>query len=91
MGVKVAFQEDGAGNSQGRAGVLIPQAAISERGGKQYVLLSIDDVVERRAVATAGERGKEILVTSGLVGGDRVILNAPSGLEAGTRVKEKGE
>ena len=91
MGVKVAFQEDGASISQGRAGVLVPQSAISESGDKQYVLLSIDDVVERRAIATAGERGKDILVTSGLVGGDRVILNAPAGLEAGTRVKEKGE
>ncbi len=47
-------------------------------------------MVERRAVATAGERGKDILVTSGIVGGDKVILNAPSGVQAGVRVKEKG-
>ena len=89
MGVKVAFQEEGGTRTTGRAGVLIPQAAISESDGKQYVLLVNNGVVERRAIATAGERGKEMLITSGLSGGDKVIVSAPSGLEAGTRVKEK--
>jgi RND family efflux transporter MFP subunit len=89
MGVKVAFQEEGSTATAGRAGVLIPQAAISESDGKQYVLLLNNTLVERRAIATAGERGKEMLVTSGLSGGDKVIINAPSNLEAGTRVKEK--
>lgn len=89
MGVKVAFQEEGGTTTPGQAGVLVPQSAISERGGKQYVLLLINGLVERRAVATAGERGKEMLVTSGLSGGDTVILNAPSNLETGVRVKEK--
>ncbi len=51
-------------------------------------MLVVDGMVERTAVATAGERGKEILVTSGISGGDRVILNAPTGLQDGTRVKE---
>ena len=89
MGVKVAFQEEGAKTTPGQAGVLIPQSALSERGGKQYVLLLINGQVERRAIATAGQRGKEMLVTSGLSGGDIVILNAPSNLETGVRVKEK--
>ena len=89
MGVKVAFQEEGSKVTSTRAGVLVPQAALSESGGKQYALLVIDGVVERRAVATSGERGKDIYVTAGLSGGDRVILNAPSDLQAGTRVKEK--
>jgi RND family efflux transporter MFP subunit len=88
MGVKVAFQEEGSATSTGRAGVLIPQSALSESNGKQYVLLVINGVVERRAVAAAGERGKDMLITSGLSGGDKVITNAPSSLEAGTRVKE---
>ncbi|MFC1702605.1 efflux RND transporter periplasmic adaptor subunit [Pseudomonadota bacterium] len=89
MGVKVAFQEEGSKVTSSRAGVLVPQAALSESGGKQYALLVVDGVVERRAVATSGERGKDIYVTAGLAGGDRVILNAPSDLQAGTRVKEK--
>ena len=87
MGVKVAFQDDVAA-SPGRAGVLIPQSAISESGDKQYVLLVVENVIERRAIATAGERGKEVLVTSGLSGGDRVVINAPAGLGNGARVKD---
>lgn len=89
MGVKVAFQ-DGVASSPGRAGVLVPQAAVSENGDKHYVLVVVDDIVERRAVATAGERGKEILVTSGLAGGDRVVINAPAGIGNGVRVKITG-
>ena len=89
MGVKVAFQEEGGTGTPGQAGVLVPQSAISERGGKKYVLLLVNGLVERRAIALAGERGKEMLVTSGLSGGDIVILNAPSNLETGIRVKEK--
>ena len=91
MGVKVAFQEEGSSDTTGQAGVMVSQSAISEKNGKQYVLLVIDGVVERRAVATAGERGKEVLISSGLSGGDTVILNAPVNLETGTRVRETSE
>lgn len=87
MGVKVAFQDDVAA-TPGRAGVLIPQSAVSESGDKKYVLLVVENVIERRAIATAGERGKEVLVTSGLSGGDRVVINAPVGLGNGARVKD---
>lgn len=90
MGVKVAFQDD-VQSSVSRAGVVIPQSAIiSADGDKAYVYLLTGDVIERRAVATSGERGKDILVTSGLSGGDKVIINAPSNLENGARVKEAG-
>ena len=94
MGAKVAFQEgrkQGESENTGRAGVVVPQSAVNERGGKSFVLLVVDNVAERRAVATAGERGKDILVTSGISGGDIVIMNAPSGLQAGARVKEANE
>jgi hypothetical protein len=91
MGVKVAFQEENTGvetTGNGRAGVIVPQAAVSEINGKNYVLLSVDGVVERRAVALGAERGKEVLVSSGISGGDTVILNAPSGLQDGDPVKQ---
>ncbi len=69
----------------------MPLSALFENGGKQYVMLLNGDVIERRAVATAGERGKDILVTSGLSGGDKLVLNATPDLETGMRVKEKSE
>ncbi len=88
MGVKVAFQESDGSVANSSAGVLVPQSAVSESGGKQYVLLVADNLVERRAISTAGERGKDILVTAGLAGGEKVIINAPAGLKTGDRVKE---
>ncbi len=91
MGVKVAFQEEGSTVSNARAGVLVPLSALIENDGKHYVMLVNDGVIERRAVATAGERGKDVLVTSGLAGGDKLVLNATSNLETGMRVKEKSE
>ena len=96
MGVKVAFKEEGSTTTSGRAGVLVPQSVMIEDNGKQYVLLVNNGLVERRAVAMAGARGKEILVTSGLSDGDKVILNASSNLamanlETGTRVRETSE
>jgi RND family efflux transporter MFP subunit len=89
MGVKVAFQ-DGVDQMQSGtvAGVLVPQSAISESGNRTYVLLVVNNVVERRAVATGGKRGKEILVISGLAGGNKVIINAPANLTSGARVEE---
>lgn len=92
MGVKVAFQEESeAGQIAGRAGVLIPQSAVSKSDNKQYVWLIVNGVVERRAISTAGQRGKEILVNSWLSAGDKVIINAPANLENGTRVRETKE
>ena len=91
MGVKVAFQEAGNSASGGQAGVVVPQSAVSESGGKSYVLLLAGGLVERRAISTAGERGKEILVISGIAGGDKVIVDAPPGLKNGDRVRETNE
>ncbi|MCW8926561.1 MAG: efflux RND transporter periplasmic adaptor subunit [Xanthomonadales bacterium] len=89
MGVKVAFQQQAGDDAvTGRAGILVPPSAIHDNGDRQYVWLVVDGVAERRAVATAGERGKDILVTSGLAPGDRVINNAPRSLENGMQVKE---
>jgi len=92
MGVKVAFQEESeAGQIAGRAGVLVPQSAVSKSDNKQYVWLIVNGVVERRAISTAGQRGKELLVNSGLSAGDKVIINAPANLENGARVRETKE
>ncbi len=95
MGAKVAFQDETVKSPGSVAsdvsGVVVPQDAVIEKDGRKYVLLLVDGLVERRAIATAGERGKDILVTSGLSGGDKVIIQAPVGLDAGARVKEAGQ
>ncbi len=91
MGVKVAFQDGARTAGIGRAGVMVPRTAVFKNGSKQYALIVLNNVVERRAIATAGERGKEILVISGISGGEKVIINAPSSLHDGARVKEANE
>jgi RND family efflux transporter MFP subunit len=87
MGVKVAFQEE-AGSSSARAGILVPGAAIRALGDRDFVLVVKDNLIERRAVATSGARGEDVLVISGIAGGERVVIDPPAGLESGTRVKE---
>jgi RND family efflux transporter MFP subunit len=92
MGVKVAFQESGQDASdvaRPRGGVLAPKSAIQARDGKQYVWVVAGGVAERRAVATGMERGQEVIVVSGLGGGERVIVNAPQAISEGARVEEK--
>lgn len=89
MGVKVAFQQEADGDAvTDRAGILVPPSAIHNDGDRQYVWLVVEGVAERRAVASAGERGSDILVISGLMPGDRVISNAPTDIENGMQVKE---
>jgi RND family efflux transporter MFP subunit len=91
MGVKVAFQEveDTGDSRRSVSGVLVPQAAIREIEDRDYVFVVDQGIVERRAVSTAGARGSDILVISGLVADERVVLDAPPELADGVSVREK--
>ena len=90
MGVKVAFQQE---TEWIGAGCRPPvcwshnRLSLNKVTGSMYGWWS-EGMIERRAVATAGERGNEILVTSGIAPGDRVIVNVGNKLENGMRVKE---
>lgn len=90
MSIKVAFRERETGQSAGNIsrGVIIPAAALTERAGKQVVLISSNGKAERRAVTSAGRQGTNVLITAGLSTGERVILNAPASLSDGSRIKE---
>jgi len=87
MGVKVAFQDD-AGEVVVETGVLVPAKAIRDEQGRSVVMVVNGGRAERLAVATGGLRDDEILVVSGLRGGEKVILNNPAGLQDGALVKE---
>lgn len=91
MGVKVAFQEvasDDAGQRRPN-GVLVPQTAVLSIAGKDYVFVVEQGRLERRAVATSGTRGSDILVTSGLTAGEYAALNASPEWVDGVSVREK--
>ncbi|KAA9131441.1 efflux RND transporter periplasmic adaptor subunit [Marinihelvus fidelis] len=91
MGVKVGFKDDQAGAAEDAGPVAVarvPANALTRVGERDIAwVVGGDGVIERRAVATGGRQDDEILVVSGLSGGERVILNAPAGLEDGTQVK----
>jgi RND family efflux transporter MFP subunit len=91
MGVKVAFQEveSTAPGQERPRGVLVPASAIEPVDGKDYVFVVDRGRVERRAVATGDSRGSDMLISSGLTAGERVIVDAPPEVADGVTVQEK--
>jgi HlyD family secretion protein len=88
MGIKVAFQET-AQAEKSAGGMLVPEAAIRKRDGRDTVLVVKDGTVESRAVTTAGTRGTNILVTAGLSTGESVVIDGPPDLIQGAYVRER--
>ena len=73
---------------QRRAGVLVPARALSEEGDRTIAWIVNQGRAERRAVAVGTRQDDDVLVTAGLDGGERVILNAPAELVDGMPVTE---
>ncbi len=88
MGVKVAFQDEEIDVAGTATGVLIPARALREDAGRTIAWVVSQGRAERRAVSTGRRQDDDILVTAGLSGGERVIVNAPSALQDGAPVKE---
>ena len=86
MGVKVAFLEKEAPRTaDSRPRLLVPKAAVRHEGDGDYVYLVQQDKLERRAVKVIGTSGAELEIT-GVARGERVVLEGPPGLAAGSRV-----
>ena len=91
MGVKVAFQESAQSDdqpAQRKSGVLVPKSAVRRHDGRDYVLVVNEGLLERRAVAVGESRGSDILLSSGLVPGETVVIVGPSDLTDGMRIRE---
>lgn len=91
MGVKVAFQESAQSDdqpAQRKSGVLVPKSAVRRHDGRDYVLVVNEGLLERRAVAVGESRGSDILLSSGLVPGETVVIEGPSDLTDGMRIRE---
>ena len=65
--------------------VLIPAAAV--RDGAVFVLLEGKAV--KRPVKTGAASGPSLRVEQGLIGGEDLIINPPSGLKDGDKVRQK--
>jgi len=85
MGVKVTFLRDAddAATAAARPVALVPRSAIKTTNGASHVLLVRQNVVERRAVQTAGTDGDRVEVVAGLSAGDRVVVSPPDSLAEG--------
>ncbi|MCE7032044.1 efflux RND transporter periplasmic adaptor subunit [Lysobacter sp. GX 14042] len=95
MGVRVSFleraPEPGEGNDAGPA-VLVPGAAIARRNNTPvaFVLTGRDGDsarVEQRTIEPGRTLGGDREVTSGLAGGETVVLSPPDELEDGSEVR----
>ena len=88
MGVKVTFLRpaDDAAAAAKQAVTLAPKAAIKTEGTSAFAFVLRGDLVERRAVRTAGTDGDRVEVVAGLQGGDRVVVSPPDGLKDGAKV-----
>jgi len=91
MGVKVAFQEVERETTDAAkaTGVLVPLDVIRHSEGRDYIFVVIEGRAERRAVATGETLDNNILVTSGLSSGERVVIEGPLELTDGDAVQEK--
>jgi membrane fusion protein, multidrug efflux system len=67
--------------------LLVPERAVVARGGLEIAwAVGPDGRVALRYVRTGGRVGGSVEVRSGLQAGERVVLDPPADLEAGTRV-----
>ena len=90
MGVKVSFLRDeptGSQAAQTSPRVLVPKAAVRTADGRKIVFVLKQDRVERRAISVGLEQGDQVEVVSGVVAGERVVVDGPQTLKDGDKVK----
>jgi len=70
-----------------RQALLVPQAAVVERGQIQGVYVVEGETARLRLVSLGEARGEEREILAGLSGGEKVVVGPPAGLADGGRVK----
>jgi RND family efflux transporter MFP subunit len=89
MSVKVAFREaPGSAPRAANRAVLIPKTAIQQQEGRDVVLVVRNERVERRTVTVGSSGADEVLISAGVVAGERVVVDGPAAIADGTAVIE---
>lgn len=93
MGIKVAFLADAAESAHRSAKVVrVGRAAVRGTQGDEFVfVVGHENKLERRAVKLGPGGDDPVEVVAGLSAGDRVVLEGPSELAAGTVVAERAK
>ncbi len=89
MSVKVGFRETDASTPSAGATVTVAKSAVQQQDGRDLVWVVQNGRVERRAVTVSSTGGDESVISAGIAGGERVVVNPPAGLKNGDSVKEK--
>lgn len=90
MGVKVTFLGEEKNEARkAPAGVFIPQTAVHDDSGQQFVFLVNNNRVERHAVKVGTSNGTQAQILAGLTAGDTVIVGGPADLRDGQQVQVK--
>ena len=87
MSVKVAFR--GTGGAAAGHAVMVPKSAVQNQDGHDVVFVVQNRRVERRAVTVSDTQGDDSVLSAGVSAGEKVILDAPTGLTDETAVREK--
>lgn len=90
MSARVSFltEEVSAEALRDQGRVVVPSAAVVERGGRRVVFVVEDGVAHERAVRTGEAAGDALTLLEGPEVGARVVLRPPTTLREGNPVKE---
>ena len=87
MGARVGFLEEAKPTqAAAKPGVLVPAAAITQRGDKDVAFVVVGGKVAQRTLTLGRTLGDDREVLEGLRGGEQVVLDPPETLADGARV-----
>ena len=86
MGVKVAFK---GARSSIAGSITIPKATLKKLEGRDFVWVVNSDKLERLSVTPGPVTGDDAIITSGLKGGEKVVLRGPDKMVEGMSVAEE--
>jgi HlyD family secretion protein len=89
MNASVAFHSSEEAEQRGETDSWLSLPASAVRDGAVFVV--VDGKALRRAVQISGTSAQGVMISSGLTGGEDVILNPPAELSDGQPVRPKGE
>ncbi|WP_213086258.1 efflux RND transporter periplasmic adaptor subunit [Roseateles sp. DAIF2] len=90
MGVRVSFLSGKPDASQAAApapGVLVPKAALAQRGGASVVFVLDGERVAQREIRTGTPLGEQAVILEGVKAGEKLVLAPPESLRDGAAVR----
>ncbi len=89
MSARIAFLEQAPAGANGRL-VLVPRRAVAGAGADAHVWTVVDGAVHRTPVALGADFGEQVQVTTGLGGGESVVVGDTSALRDRQAVRLAG-